>query len=97
MVRYWGSECVSIEYIGEDGLKHHYYPDYLVEFSNGTKSLIEIKPYNQTVKPDPRCEWATREFSKNMRKWMAAKDFCERNGMTFKVLTEHTISRLQII
>ena len=91
----WGSECVRIKYISPlDGQEHSYYPDYLVEFSDGSKSLIEIKPYNQTVKPDPRCEWAVQEFKKNVAKWISAKDFCEHNGMTFKILTEHTIARL---
>lgn len=95
-VLHWGSECVCIHYTGADGQPHHYYPDYVVEFTDGTKSLIEIKPYNQTVKPDPRCQWAVEEFKKNMLKWTAAKAFCERNGMSFKILTEHTINRLPL-
>lgn len=90
----WGSECICIPYTGADGQPHHYYPDYVVEFTNGTKSLIEIKPYNQTVRPDPRCQWAVEEFKKNVLKWLAAEEFCKRNGMSFKVITEHTINRL---
>lgn len=95
MVLHWGSECIAITYVGEDGETHRYYPDYVVEWSNGEKSLIEIKPYNQTVKPDPRNEWAKREFSKNVRKWLAAKQWCEQHGFSFKILTEHTIARLR--
>ncbi len=90
----WGSECVCIQYTGTDGKPHHYYPDYVVEFTNGTKCLIEIKPYNQTQQPDPRLQWATAEYEKNMLKWYAANEFCKRHGMAFKVLTEHTINRL---
>jgi hypothetical protein len=96
-VKHWGSECISIEYIGEDGQKHHYWPDYIVEFVDGRKFVFEVKPYSQTVQPDPRCEYAYREYKKNMLKWTAAKQFCERNGMHFKVITEHIISRLPLV
>jgi hypothetical protein len=96
-VKYWGSECISIEYIGEDGQKHHYWPDYIVEFIDGRKFVFEVKPYSQTVQPDPRCEYAYREYKKNMLKWTAARQFCERNGMHFKVITEHIISRLPLV
>lgn len=30
---------------------HTYYPDYFVEMVDGTKIVVEIKPYNQTQKP----------------------------------------------
>lgn len=93
-VLHWGSECVCIPYTGADGQPHHYYPDYVVEFANGTKCLIEIKPHSQTVRPDPRCLHAVEEFKKNVLKWLAAKEFCERNGMAFKIITEHTLNRL---
>ncbi len=95
-VKHWGSECVSVDYTGADGKKHEYWPDYMVEFDDGSKCLIEIKPYSQTVEPDPRCEYAYEAFKKNFLKWMAAKEFCEHNGMSFKILTEHTINRLPL-
>jgi hypothetical protein len=93
-VLHWGSECICIPYTGADGKPHHYYPDYVVEFVNGNKCLIEIKPYALTLKPDPRCEWAMEEYKKNVLKWLAADEFCKRNGLSFKVITEHTIGRL---
>ena len=50
-VKYWGSECFCIPYLYKDGTTHKYYPDYFIEMVDGTKLVIEIKPYNQTQKP----------------------------------------------
>lgn len=93
-VLHWGSECLCIPYTGADGNQHRYYPDFVVEFANGTKSVIEIKPYSQTVRPDPRCQWAVEEYKKNVLKWVAATEFCKKHGLTFQIVTEHTIARL---
>lgn len=90
----WGSECICINYVGADGANHHYYPDYLVEFTDGRKVVFEIKPYNQTVRPDRSNQWACSEYSKNVRKWKAAAEFCSRNGIEFQIITEKTIERL---
>ena len=41
----WGSECITIPYVKpETGRVHRYYPDLMVEFRNGSKHLVEIKP-----------------------------------------------------
>ena len=51
LVKRWGSECFCIPYLFVDGTTHKYYPDYFVEMTDGTKMVVEIKPYNQTQKP----------------------------------------------
>lgn len=44
-VKYWGSENFTIPYIKPtDGKAHRYYPDFFVEFMDGGKHVIEIKP-----------------------------------------------------
>lgn len=95
-VKYWGSECFHIPYISRiDGLTHKYYPDYFVEMVDGSKLVIEIKPYEQTHKPVNESNgWARREWIKNVSKWTAAQEFCKKNGLQFKILTEKTINRL---
>ena len=93
----WGSECIKIDYINaNDGKWHHYYPDYVVEREDGTY-LIEVKPYNQTIPPSSRVpknsyQWTT--YITNVSKWKYAKEFCERNNMKFKIITENTIKKL---
>ena len=93
-VRAWGSECVCIPYLFVDGKMHRYFPDYYVEMEDGSKILIEIKPSNQTRPPKNENSWAAREWARNSCKWKAAKEFCERSGLQFKILTENTIEKL---
>ena len=77
-----------------DGTTHKYWPDYFVEFVDGTKMVVEIKPYNQTKKPINENCWAAKEYTKNMCKWKATIEFCKKKGYQFKVLTEKTINQL---
>lgn len=93
-VKQWGSECFYIPYLYKDGTTHKYYPDYFVEMVDGTKLVVEIKPYNQTQKPINANCWAAKEYMKNMCKWKAAIEFCKNKGYIFKVLTEKTINQL---
>ena len=93
-VKFWGSECVEIPYYYIDEKIHTYYPDYFLEMEDGTYMLVEIKPYNQTQKPVNENAWGYREYTKNMCKWKAAKEFCDSKGYKFRVFTEKTISRL---
>lgn len=93
-VKHWGSECFSIPYFYIDGTTHRYYPDYFVEMMSGDKYVIEIKPKNQTQQPLNENCWAWKEYQKNLCKWRAAKEFCEKKGYQFKILTENTIKQL---
>lgn len=93
-VKNWGSECFYIPYLYIDGKIHKYYPDYFVEMTDGTKMVVEIKPYNQTQKPINENCWAAKEYSKNMCKWKATSEFCDAKGYKFKILTERTINQL---
>lgn len=92
----WASECVKINYVMGMAAKH-YYPDFYVTFVDGTKALIEIKPLGQTKKPSdsiPKNSFAWKTYVKNIYKWKAAKEFCDRHGLKFMILTEKTIEKL---
>lgn len=93
-VKHWGSECFCIPYMFVDGTTHRYYPDYFVEMTDGTKMVVEIKPYNQTQKPVNENCWAFKEYTRNKCKWKAAMEFCKSKGYVFKILTEKTIKQL---
>ena len=93
-VKCWGSECITIPYYYIDKKTHQYHPDYFVEFVNGDKLVVEIKPHNQPIKPMNENGWAGTEYTKNMSKWRAAQDFCKAKGYQFKILTEKTIDKL---
>ena len=94
-VKHWGSECLRIPYLYVvDGKMHSYYPDYFVEFVDGTKMVVEIKPSSQTKKPLNENSWVAREYIKNRCKWKATMEFCESKGYKFKILTEKTINMI---
>ena len=93
-VKYWGSECLKIPYLYIDGKTHNYYPDYFIEMVDGSCIVVEIKPHNQTIKPINENCWAYKEYTKNMCKWRATKEFCDAKGYQFKILTEKSISKL---
>ena len=75
-------EPIEIDYIFE-GYKHKYIPDILVEYTNGKKDLWEIKPKRQTKLP------------KNLAKWRAANDYCNKRNWGFIVLTEKGLRLLK--
>lgn len=94
-VKQWGSECVNISYYNPlDKKTHRYYPDFVVQLTDGSVLIVEIKPYNQTVKPVNENSWAMTTYCKNSAKWKALKEACDRKGYRFCILTEHTISKI---
>lgn len=78
-VKDFKTEPFSIIYKGLDGLDHRYHPDILIELSDGTQKLIEIKPAT-LVKTE-----------ENKLKELAGRDFCELNKIVFEVWTESVI------
>ena len=98
-VIYWASEEIQIPYISPvDKAVHRYFPDFVVKIKlpNGDiRTMIwEIKPHKQTKEPRKR-ERITRKYitevltyNVNQAKWAAAKEFAEKNGMQFMVITE---------
>lgn len=95
-VKRWGSECIKIEYYNPvKGKVSEYFPDFVVEMTDGKIMLIEIKPISETRKPNPKSKYAVDTYIRNQAKWKAAKEFCERNDFHFSILTEHTIEHLK--
>jgi len=97
----WKSEEIWIPYVSpKDGNIHKYYVDYWIKIktNNGVKEwLIEIKPYNQVVKPkEPKRK--TKQYKEkvltwliNKQKWESAIKYAEERNMTFKILTEREL------
>jgi len=72
-------EPFSIDYYYDYG-EHSYYPDFLVEYVDGTQKLIEVKPIN------------FMEDEKNICKFEAARKYCLENGYTFEIWTEDALN-----
>ena len=86
----WASEPIKIPYYSRlDKKECNYYPDYVLENKKGNKVIVEVKPYNQTLKPDfTDTKWLKEQWIKNIDKWTAAKKFAEDHDMKFIIVTE---------
>lgn len=97
----WSSEpdFVNINYTYNNKV-YKYNVDCYVEFANGAKQIIEIKPEYQVYEPSPakfkdRAKYAqaVETYHRNMAKWKAAHAWAIANGMTFKILTDTSINK----
>ena len=100
----WGSEEFSINYIKPtDGKIHRYFPDYIIKTRNKQGEIetwvVEVKPYCQSVPPKitPKKRKATllqeqQTFLINQAKWKAMKQYCDKVGWKFKVITEKELA-----
>lgn len=98
----WGSEELAIPYISPaDNRVHRYYPDFIVKMrergGDVTTTLIEVKPYSQTIEPKKNPSHPRRYLNEvitygiNQAKWKAAKEFCSDRLWNFRVMTEREI------
>jgi len=70
----------SIPYKWPDGSKHHYIPDILVEWHDGTKEVIEVKPLHPF-----------EDLVKLQLKTDAGKSYCQLRGWHFNFWTEREL------
>ena len=98
----WGSEEIVVPYRSPiDNRYHRYFPDFYIKYKDKggkiKKSLIEIKPFKQTMEPKVQKRktkgyiYEVVEYAKNQAKWEAAKEWCLDRGYEFKVLTENEL------
>ena len=93
----WASEEIKIPYLDPWNKPHKYYPDLYFELRNGKKYMVEIKPASQCRPPTTSNH---RRFIKeqiryqiNQNKWSAAKDWCARHGLEWRVWTERDLNK----
>jgi hypothetical protein len=85
-VKSYSYESVIIAYLGNKstGRMRHYYPDLLLEYIDGTKKLIEIKPSSKV------------DQKTNVKKFMAARTWCAEHDCIFEIVTEKDMKVLDI-
>jgi hypothetical protein len=99
----WSSEEITIPYqCKTDNRIHRYFPDFLIKLkkSNGSIEtiLIEVKPYSQTIPPkkgNKKQKTFINEvmtYAKNDSKWEYAKEYCNKKGWSFRIITEREIN-----
>jgi hypothetical protein len=95
----WASESIQIPYRNPlTGKQTVYVPDFLVVYQNKTgkqiAEVVEIKPKKQTLIESKRASARDRAaVAVNHAKWAAARAFCTRMGITFRVVTETDLFR----
>ena len=97
----WSSESVIIPYVSPlDGKVHRYHVDNLVKIKEGSNIkvyLIEIKPAAQCAPPKTKYRkksnllYEQQMWITNNAKWHAAKEFCNKKCIEFKILTENDL------
>jgi len=103
-IKWWASEELAIQYFYEVDKRHHrYFPDLVIEFNNGKRLMVEIKPKKETRKPEFKGRKTKRyinesvTFVKNMNKWEAASKVAKDNGWEFQIWTEETLQKMGIL
>ena len=92
---------------------HRYYPDFYVEMINPEnpekydRLVIEIKPKSETEMPKypvkqtlkmlENHEYALRTYKKNLHKWAFTKDWCEKRGLKFIIISEDDLKKKGLI
>lgn len=94
----WGSESVVVPYISpKDGKPHRYFIDFNCVILNkenvAEKLLIEVKPSKQTQPPSKKLKpknylYESAMFQINLSKWNYAKQWADKHGYKFIVITE---------
>lgn len=95
----WASESIKIQYQDPftPGKIRTYIPDFFILYvdKNGGKhaEIIEIKPLSQALPEAARSKKDQEAVILNDAKWRAAYEWCRRNGMTFRIMTEKQLYR----
>ena len=95
-----GIRCIAIPYFDKANNKpRRYFTDFYIEFEDGRRMIIEIKPYKELQKPvqkqlktpKQKIQYLNemKKYITNISKWKSAVAFCKANGIEFKILTEN--------
>jgi len=94
----WASEAIQIPYRHPlTGKQTIYVPDFLITYRTRNNTmraeLIEIKPKKQSVIESKMSSRDRAVVAINYAKWAQATKWAQRNGMTFRVITEQDLFR----
>jgi hypothetical protein len=90
----WASESINVPYRHPlTGKQTIYVPDFLVVYRDKNNSVkaevIEIKPAGQSMITEKQKPQERAVVAVNHAKWSAANIWCQRQGLTFRVITEN--------
>ena len=68
-----------------------YWPDFLVQYTNNTVEIIEIKPLKEASITEAKSTYDKLMLAKNISKWQAADKLAKSIGGRFRVVTERDL------
>ena len=94
----WASESIAIPYRNPiTGKMSQYIPDFLITYRTRNNTvraeLIEIKPKKQSIVESKMSNRDRAVVAINYAKCHEATKWAQRNGMTFRVITENDLFR----
>lgn len=96
LVHKWTSEPknLNISYVSPiDKKVHKYWPDFLVQYTDGTIEILEIKPLKEVLPSHAGTHYDKLMLIKNRAKWEAAEHLAKSIGGRFRVITEQQLFR----
>ena len=75
VIRWQKRHSISIPWIDQHGRERKYRPDFLVEYADGRKVVLEVK--NPALMDSPSV----------LRKYSAAREWCRKRGMKHELAT----------
>lgn len=96
LVKKWISEPknLNIRYVSPiDKKVHQYWPDFLVQYVDGSVELLEFKPTKEALAQEAKTTYDKLSLIKNAAKWAAADRFAKTIGGRFRVITENHFYR----
>lgn len=96
-VQKWASEAISIPYKDPfTGRPTIYVPDFFIQYVDKNNQvhveLIEVKPQSQTLlEKTGRSRNNQLQWAKNQYKWRAAYEWCAKQGIKFRIVTEQDL------
>jgi TnsA endonuclease N terminal len=95
----WASESISVPYrCPLTGKMKQYIPDFFIQYldRNGVMhaEVVEIKPLKETGGAKTRSRRDVLISARNQAKWISARAYCEKQGMSFRILTEADLFRM---
>ena len=97
-VKKWGSEVVKLDYLcGTDKRVHKYFVDLFIEWSDGSKSIVEIKPEREQKPPVKRKRQTKKyiqeamAYVRNESKWRVASAWAKKMGYKWEIWGESAL------
>jgi len=92
----WASEAIAIKYRHPfTGKVTNYVPDIFMRYRTKSNKIcteiIEIKPRKQSIIEGKMSERDRMVVAVNHAKWQAARAWCQKSGIVFRVLNEDSL------